>query len=50
MALSPVASDIDRWSVASRVSPGTVSVTMVNGSRRPAYKKKFHRPEPSLNF
>src|SRR6267143_5913494 len=36
MALSPVASDIDRWSVASRVSPGTVSVTMVNGSPRSA--------------
>src|SRR6266481_10174035 len=36
MGLSPVASDIDRWSVASRVSPGTVSVTMVNGSPRSA--------------
>ena len=32
MALSPLASDIDRCSVVSRSSPGTLSVTTVNGS------------------
>ncbi|MNT16973.1 hypothetical protein D3C72_1521000 [compost metagenome] len=32
IALSPVRSEIDRCSVASRFSPGTLSVTMVKGS------------------
>ena len=32
MALSPLASDMDRCSVVSRFSPGTLSDTMVKGS------------------
>ncbi|CPJ15113.1 Uncharacterised protein [Bordetella pertussis] len=32
MALSPLASDRDRCKVAGRCSPGTLSVTTVNGS------------------
>ncbi len=44
MALSPLASDIDRCSVARRSSPGTLSVTTVKGCARRASTASFTVP------